>query len=360
MPPTATRSDGELAASVELRVLTNEAADLINAAFPDRKGPSRAFLVASSLRRYVVQRPVPFVVTKEGEIGVRVVYLRRLTVRDLTRSLPGVTPRRLGVLDNSAFHHEGLEVVARTGATAGASSSFFHARTEHLMRFWIDVRNELGRELGSRLTPRDFARLRELGDQAGIASAASLREQRKALGMSQRKFARAIGIPVAGIIRVENGEIDLTLPLLDRFLSAFGDLKRTRKQAGPAIGARESKGSPQPTPDVEASSNGQPATGARLRRVRMEKPTQPARGRANGGSRPKGQRTAADQTPGGKIRERRRTARISQETLSKEVGITVPDLSNLERNKEELTPAMRNRIIRGIRRIEATRPRIVM
>jgi transcriptional regulator with XRE-family HTH domain len=236
MRPTDTRTTGELAASIELRVLTNEAVDLINAAFPIGVGPSkRVFLVPSSLRRYVVQRPVPFVITKEGETGAQMVYLKRLTVRDLTRSLPRERPKHLAVLDNSAFHQEGIAVVARTGATPGAPTSFSHARTAHLMRFWIDVRHELGKGLEGRMTPDDCARLHKLRDKAGLASAASLREQRLALGVSQRRFAQAIGIPVAGIIRVEDGEVDLTSPLLERFLSAFDDLWRSRKRADPGV-----------------------------------------------------------------------------------------------------------------------------
>jgi len=54
------------------------------------------------------------------------------------------------------------------------------------------------------------------------SAAALLQEARDAAGLSRRALARRAGVPISTVSRVEDGEVDPTLTMLQRMLSAAG------------------------------------------------------------------------------------------------------------------------------------------
>jgi len=340
-----THADEKPSASLQLRTITNEAADLIKNALADLEAPKKwAFLVRSSLRAYGVGR-VSFIVDEAGSDERRGIHLRRLVARDFTRSRLGNPPRRVAVIDNSAFHVDDLTVQIRAGATVSFPQELFHPRTAHLIRFWIDVQHELGDELaGLFKTGEEHNRLRALSDRAAMAAAASVRERRLALRMSPVRFAHHLDIPPEDVAGIEKGEITTTSSLLDQIEAAFVK-EREYLGLGDFVLA-----------ETEVSNNAR-VQGARLRRVTIEKSRSTAQ---QGQRRRKAQRDQPATTPGERVRKRRRKARINQVTLAKQVGISVDDLSDLERDRVVIDSGMQRQLNAAISHIEATRPSILM
>jgi DNA-binding XRE family transcriptional regulator len=164
-----------------------------------------------------------------------------------------------------------------------------------------------------------------------------------------------LDIPIEDVARIEKGDITITSSLLDQIEAVFDKKKRERLGLSNPVHAGSGASSSQTTPEADGSNNGK-VKGAGLRRVKIEGPgTKRKRAPVRG----KGQRKEPAKTPGGRVRERRRKARINQKSLAGQLGISVKALSNLEQG-DDMDPLTHRQLHAAIRHIEATRPQIIM
>jgi len=145
--------------------------------------------------------------------------MRRLLATDIS-----LVPGRVvvyHVLERPPLPVGKADIRLSTGKLDGSSEAFLAAKDFQCMRFWIDVDNELGRELHRLFTPQDFAHIEDLTARAKMATASVLRARREALKILRDQFAAEIEIPVDRLFGIENGRITITAPLLDQIEVVF-------------------------------------------------------------------------------------------------------------------------------------------
>jgi transcriptional regulator with XRE-family HTH domain len=206
----------------KLRARTIEAAGLIRGeASEDFK-----FAVRASGWEYAVLL-VPCVVTRDGDPEPVNHPLHRLVVYGVEESSEDELPRRIAVLEPTAFRHKNMTVRLQARPKRGSKDAFSRAEEVSWIQFWIDLDAGLGADLRRFLSRAAQAHLGKLSADAAGAFASSIGARRKALNMNLGDLSDMTSIPAEELAQIEDGEAKATWSTLGKIQTAFDEKVRS-------------------------------------------------------------------------------------------------------------------------------------